>query len=161
MVHGLSVCVCVAEESWLYWTDSEAGSIWRVARDGTGRARLVAQDAPIDAQPSDWLAGLAIDWVGGNMFWSDPRRRVLEAARLDGSHRYVLLDTDPISVTCLAVDAARGWLFAGGGGIVQRARLDGSQRALLLNVSGSGSVLDIALDTQVCLTLTPTRSKLY
>lgn len=43
--------------SWLYWVDGEAGAIWRVRRDGTERQRLIAQDAPIDAQPADWLAG--------------------------------------------------------------------------------------------------------
>lgn len=46
-----------AAASWLYWVDGEAGAVWRVARDGTARRRLVSQDAPLDAQPADWLAG--------------------------------------------------------------------------------------------------------
>lgn len=91
-------------------------------------------------------AGLAVDWVGGNMYWSDPQRMVVEVARLDGRHRYVLVETAPHAVTCVAVDAARGWLFLGGGGWVQRARPDGSERELLHNGTG---VADIALDVQV------------
>ncbi|XP_063833944.1 prolow-density lipoprotein receptor-related protein 1-like [Ostrinia nubilalis] len=45
----------------------------------------------------------------------------------------------------LAVDAARGWLFAAGGGSVWRARLDGSRRRLLHNGTAVG---DVALDLQ-------------
>lgn len=45
------------------------------------------------------LAGVAVDWVGGNVYWSDPRRNILEVARLDGSHRYVLRDTEPAAIT--------------------------------------------------------------
>lgn len=47
--------------SWIYWVDGEAGAIWRVARDGTRRQRVIAQSAPIDAQPQDWLAGIYDD----------------------------------------------------------------------------------------------------
>lgn len=40
-----------------------------------------------------------MDWAGGNIFWSDPRRKVVEVARLDGSHRYVLFNTEPLAIT--------------------------------------------------------------
>ncbi|KAJ2938967.1 hypothetical protein O0L34_g17783 [Tuta absoluta] len=134
-----------AEGEWLYWADSEAGAIWRVKRDGTNRQLLLHQADPPLAPPNDCLAGLAIDWVGGNMYWSDPRRNLVEVARLDAQHRYVLLDTDPFAVTTLAVDGIRGWLFLAGGGWIQRARLDGSQRELLYNGT---ALADIAIDTQ-------------
>lgn len=53
--------LAVTEMSWIYWVDGEAGAIWRVARDGTRRQRVIAQSAPIDAQPQDWLAGIYDD----------------------------------------------------------------------------------------------------
>lgn len=89
-----------AAGEWLYWLDSEAGSVWRVRRDGTRRELLLSQPAPLDAQPADWLAGLAVDWLNENVYWSEPRRRLVQVSRLDGTYRYVLLDTDPLSVTC-------------------------------------------------------------
>ncbi|XP_049880284.1 low-density lipoprotein receptor-related protein 1 [Pectinophora gossypiella] len=134
-----------AEGEWVYWADSEGGSVWRIKRDGTARALLLHHTDPLDAHAADWLAGLAVDWVGGNMYWSDPRRNLVEVARLDGSHRYVLLDTDPDAVTTLAVDPVRGWLFLSGGGWIQRARLDGSSRDLLYNGT---AVADIAIDSK-------------
>ncbi|XP_059055810.1 prolow-density lipoprotein receptor-related protein 1-like [Achroia grisella] len=147
-VPQLSVAAAIdyhAEGEWLYWADSEAGRVWRVRRDGTQRQLVVQQpDAP-DAATDDWRAGLAVDWAGGAVYWSDPRRSLVLVARLDGSHAYVLLDTDPLAVTALAVDAGRGWLFLAGGGWVQRARPDGSHRDLLYNGT---AVADIALDTQ-------------
>ncbi|CAG9793152.1 unnamed protein product [Diatraea saccharalis] len=139
-----AVYVCYAEGGWLYWSDGEAGRVWRVRRDGTSRQMLLQQNEPID-QPYDLVAGIAVDWVGGNVLWSDPRRGVVEAARLDGTRRYVLLDTAPAAVSSLCVDAVRGWVFMSGGGWIQRARLHGAQRSLLYNGT---AVADIALDTQ-------------
>ncbi|CAB3232339.1 unnamed protein product [Arctia plantaginis] len=132
-----------AAGEWLYWLDSEAGSVWRVRRDGTRRELLLSQPAPLDAQPADWLAGLAVDWLNENVYWSEPRRRLVQVSRLDGTHRYVLLDTDPLPVTSLAVDPVRGWLFMAGGGWIQRARLNGTERDLIYNGT---AVADIALD---------------
>ncbi|XP_063629184.1 prolow-density lipoprotein receptor-related protein 1-like [Cydia splendana] len=134
-----------ADGDWIYWADSESGAVARARRDGTGRAALVSQPEPLDAQPVDWLSGLAVDWVAGNIYWSDPRRNLVEVARANGDHRYVLIDTDPLAVTTLAVDAVRGWLFLSGGGWIQRSRLDGSQRELLYNGT---AVADIALDSE-------------
>ncbi|XP_048001348.1 prolow-density lipoprotein receptor-related protein 1 [Leguminivora glycinivorella] len=134
-----------SDGDWIYWADSESGAVARARRDGTGRAALVSQPEPLDAQPVDWLSGLAVDWVAGNIYWSDPRRNLVEVARANGDHRYVLIDTDPLAVTTLSVDAIRGWLFLSGGGWIQRSRLDGSQRELLYNGT---AVADIALDSQ-------------
>ncbi|XP_047035510.1 prolow-density lipoprotein receptor-related protein 1-like, partial [Helicoverpa zea] len=111
-----------AAGEWLFWVDSEAGAVWRVRRDGSARARLAAGGA---GDAADWPAALAADWRARNLYWSDPRRRLLLVARYDGAHRYVLLDTEPLAVTALALDPRAGWLFLGGAGGVQRARPDG------------------------------------
>ncbi|GBP36075.1 Low-density lipoprotein receptor-related protein 1 [Eumeta japonica] len=132
-----------AAEDYLYWADSEHGMVWRVRRDGTGRQLLTERAPPADAQPRDWLSGLAIDWAAGNMYWSDSQRNLVEVGRLDGASRYVLLDSDPLTPTALAVDPVHGWLFLAGGGWIQRARLDGSDLRLLYNGT---AVTDIALD---------------
>lgn len=83
----------------MFWVDSEAGAVWRARRDGSGRARLGGAGAGGE-RGADWPAALALDWRARNVYWSDPRRALLLVARLDGAHRYVLLDTDPLAVTC-------------------------------------------------------------
>lgn len=129
-----------AAGEWLYWADAEAGGVWRVRRDGS-RRELVARTSDADGP-----AALAVDWLAGNVYWSRPRRCLVEAARLSGGARFVLLDTAPMAVARMALDAAAGWLFLAGGGWLQRARPDGSARALLRNGS---AIADVALDTQV------------
>ncbi|XP_046973357.1 prolow-density lipoprotein receptor-related protein 1 [Vanessa cardui] len=133
-----------AEEEWVYWADPESGAGWRARRSGAGRERVLQQAAP-GAGARDALAALAVDPLARNLYWSDAARALLLVARLDGSHRYVLRDTDPLVVTALAIDPWEGWLFMAGGGWVQRARLDASAPALLYNGT---ALTDIALDLQ-------------
>lgn len=58
-------------------------------RDGTGREAVVPPPGAGGAErsPADWVAGLAVDWVGHNVFWGEPRRRVVHAATPTGEHR--------------------------------------------------------------------------
>ncbi|XP_047540379.1 prolow-density lipoprotein receptor-related protein 1-like [Vanessa atalanta] len=133
-----------AEEEWVYWADPESGAGWRARRSGAARERVLQQAAP-GAGARDALAALAVDPLARNLYWSDAARALLLVARLDGSHRYVLRDTDPLVVTALAIDPWEGWVFMAGGGWVQRARLDASAPALLYNGT---ALTDIALDLQ-------------
>ncbi|CAK1543699.1 unnamed protein product [Leptosia nina] len=141
-----------AKEEWLYWADPEGGAVWRVKRDGSGRQRVAQQAEGASSSgagtaegAADSLAALAVDWLAGNLYWSDPSRALLHVARLDGSHRYVLKDTDPFAVTVLAMDPVRGWLFLSGGSWIQRMRPDASAPQLLYNGT---AVAHIALDTE-------------
>ena len=34
--------------------------------------------------------GLAVDWLSGNIYWTDARKRVIEVASKDGYYRYAL-----------------------------------------------------------------------
>ncbi|CAH2097282.1 unnamed protein product [Euphydryas editha] len=133
-----------AEEEWLYWADPESGAGWRARRSGAGRARVLQQAATAGGS-RDALAALALDPLARNLYWSDAARALLLVSRLDGRHRYVLRDTDPLVVTALAIDPWEGWVFMAGGGWVQRARLDASAPALLYNGT---ALTDIALDLQ-------------
>jgi DNA-binding beta-propeller fold protein YncE len=38
------------------------------------------------------MEGLAYDWIGKNIFWTDNIRNSLEVVRYDGQHRKVILD---------------------------------------------------------------------
>ncbi|XP_063218358.1 prolow-density lipoprotein receptor-related protein 1 [Bacillus rossius redtenbacheri] len=139
-----------AESDFLYWADSDHGTVTRIRRDGTGRKVVVEHFETMESIPSDWLTGLAVDWVAGNLYWSDPKFSVIETARLDGSHRYVVVTGGLERPTSIAVDPARGLLFwadAGKQPRLERARLDGTGRAVVVNESVV-SINDISLDYQ-------------
>jgi low density lipoprotein receptor-related protein 5/6 len=38
--------------------------------------------------------GLAVDWIGGNLYWCDSGTKRIEVSRLDGTMRKVLLWND-------------------------------------------------------------------
>ena len=38
--------------------------------------------------------GLAVDWIGRNLYWTDTGRNKIEVSRLDGSSRKVIIDTN-------------------------------------------------------------------
>lgn len=44
--------------------------------------------------------GLAIDWVGRNLYWCDKTTDTIEVSRLDGRYRLVLL-REGLEVSCL------------------------------------------------------------
>ena len=47
----------------VYWTDQNKG-IFRTELDGSGVVNVVSDDVD---QPD----GVAVDWIAGNLFWSD------------------------------------------------------------------------------------------
>lgn len=94
--------------------------------------------------PVDWLAGLAVDWNAENIYWSDPKRSVIQVARLNGSAQHILLSYEIGKPSSLAVDPAAGLLVWAGEGRLETSGLDGSNRKLLVN--DSLKIEDVTLD---------------
>lgn len=69
----------LAAQGYIYWVDSDHGSIVRIRRDGTGRQ--------VVAEGLDSIEGLAIDWIAGNMYWTNPKFDVIEVASVNGSFK--------------------------------------------------------------------------
>lgn len=142
-VSQLSMATAVdyyARGEYLYWADSENSAIWRVRRDGTGRGAVqIIQDREM-VSGGDNVAGMAVDWAGGNVYWLDPERGLLSACTLDGAHTYVVMDLQKPSHTSLAIDSVNGWIFMAGGGAISRARLDGSRHEMLSNETIVGDI---------------------
>lgn len=136
----------VATEDIILWADSDHGTITSIKRDGTNRRVVIEQNEAMESVPVDWLTGLAVDWIASNMYWSDPKRGVIEVARLNGSARYVVLSEEIGKPTSLVVDPSVGLLVWGGGSRLERSGLDGSNRKLLHNLSVS--ISDITLDAE-------------
>lgn len=52
--------------------------------------------------------GLAVDWVGGNVYWCDKGTDTIEVSRPDGAHRKVLLRDGLSEPRALALLPQRG-----------------------------------------------------
>lgn len=128
----------------IYWVDGDHGTVTRIKRDGTERKLVIEQHEALETIPVDWLTGLAVDWLAGNMYWSDPKRNVIEVSRLNGSHRYVVVAHGVEKPTGLCVDPIAGYLIWASASRIERTRLDGSNRTVLMNQSLT--ITDIALD---------------
>lgn len=54
------------------------------------------------------LAGVAIDWISGNLYWTDTGIDRISVSRLDGSHRRTVVFDGLDEPRALAVDPANG-----------------------------------------------------
>ena len=57
------------------------------------------------------MEGLAYDWIGKNIYWTDNIRNSLEVVRYNGQHRKVLNDDILDRPRGIAVDPKRGWVL--------------------------------------------------
>ncbi|XP_076313100.1 LDL receptor protein 1 isoform X3 [Tachypleus tridentatus] len=129
---------------YIYWVDSEAGSISRIKRDLTGRQTVVHG---IDSV-AGIAAGLAVDWIAGNIYWIDMSYDVIEVAHVNGSSRYVLIHENLDKPRVIVVNPLKGYLFWSDWGFlprIERASLDGTDRTVLVNTSLQ-MIVDLALD---------------
>lgn len=133
LAHNLTNAVALDME-WargcLYWSDVTrvGSSIRRQCRGEPGHKLVHAATL----QNPD---GLAVDWVGGNLYWCDKGTDTVEASRLDGAHRRVLVRGGLSEPRALALHPAAGhmyWSDWGAAPHIGRAGMDGSQRRVLI-----------------------------
>ncbi|XP_039746200.1 low-density lipoprotein receptor-related protein 1 [Pararge aegeria] len=114
----------------LYYCDVHRYEIVRQRLAGGGREVFVADDV-------DNCEGLAIDWMGRNVYWTDEARGSLSVARLDAAPRRALL-RERFHPRALALDPANGVMYwsawAGGAARarIESGAMDASRRRVLL-----------------------------
>jgi len=92
--------------------------------------------------------GIAVDWIGRNLYWTDTGTDRIEVSRLNGTWRKVLISENLEEPRALALDPEAGWMFWTDWGKepkIERASMDGSDRVVLVNTS-LGWPNGIALD---------------
>jgi len=131
-------------DSYIYWVDSDDGSITRIKHDTTGFQTVIKN--------VDNLEDIAIDWISKNMYLIESTYGVIEVSKLNGSNRYVIVDniTKPLS---LAIDPVEGYLFwsdVNESTSVQvfRSRLDGSGAEMILNDTTQIYVNKLTIDLE-------------
>lgn len=82
--------------------------------------------------------GLAVDWVAGNVYWCDKGTDTIEAARLDGRHRRVIIRGGLREPRALALHPSAGRLYWSDWGSephIGRAGMDGSKRTIIISAN--------------------------
>ncbi len=147
-VQGVSHGQSLAEEGKIYWTEAkDLGWIQRSALDGSNVETLLTTELKMN------LGRLALDWVGGRMYWTEADfdtewGGVIRRSALDGASVETLV-TGLQAPHDLALDVIRGQMYWTDwrAGTIQRSALDGSNVETLL--TGVEGLATIALDPEV------------
>ncbi|XP_069110175.1 prolow-density lipoprotein receptor-related protein 1-like [Argopecten irradians] len=112
------------KEEMVYWTDitSKSSSINRM-KIVNGTKQVVHNTTVRNPD------GLAVDWVGGNLYWCDKTTDTIEVSKLDGKYRKVLIREGLEEPRALEVFPAKGFMFYTDWGEkphISRSFLDGS-----------------------------------
>lgn len=144
----------------VYWTDSYGKTIKRSYLPGSPeRANVTmgyAQNLDIKSRAKP--TGLAVDWAGMNLYWSEtdrtgnkPRGSVL-VATLDGRYCHSVIATGLEVPTSVVVDPEHGYMFwtdIGSIPKIETSWMDGSKRRILVSDAISqptGLSIDFAMD---------------
>ena len=118
-------------EGRVYWTDLEDDSRQSI------RSALLASphnESDVVSRDVDHPDGVAVDWAGRNLFWTDSGTDRIEVARLDGASRRVVISEDLDEPRSIVLELGAGWMFWSDWGKVpriERAWLDGRQRQVI------------------------------
>ncbi|KAI1891106.1 hypothetical protein AGOR_G00160530 [Albula goreensis] len=117
-------------EQMIYWTD--------VTTQGSMIRRMHINGSDVQVLHRTSLSnpdGLAVDWVGGNLYWCDKGRDTIEVSKLNGAYRTVLVNTGLREPRAVAVDVRNGYLYWSDWGDnphIGRIGMDGSNRSVIV-----------------------------
>uniref|UniRef100_A0A4W3IBD4 LDL receptor related protein 1B n=1 Tax=Callorhinchus milii TaxID=7868 RepID=A0A4W3IBD4_CALMI len=130
-------------EQFIYWTDftSQSSTISRIRLNGSNPE--VVQHTG-QAIPD----GLAVDWVGKNLYWCDKTKLTIEVSKLNGLYQTGLVNTGLKTPKDLALDPRIGYLYWTDNSDyphIGRVGMDGTSQSVIINTKiskPSGLCLD-------------------
>nr|XP_061813958.1 low-density lipoprotein receptor-related protein 1-like [Nerophis lumbriciformis] len=114
----------------IYWTD--------VTTQGSMIRRMHINGSDVQVLHRTSLSnpdGLAVDWVGGNLYWCDKGRDTIEVSKLNGAYRTVLVNNGLREPRAVAVDVRYGYLYWSDWGDtphIGRIGMDGTNRTVIV-----------------------------
>lgn len=116
------------EKGLIFWIDRFEGEIYKMKREGKNIQKIVWHlHSP---------QRLALDYITGNLYWTDDKLNVIEMCDQSGKLRHVVISSGMDRPFGIAVDPEAGILFWSDLGRVPRiekAALDGSQRSVVVS----------------------------
>ncbi|KAM4901333.1 low-density lipoprotein receptor-related protein 6 isoform 6-T6 [Sylvia borin] len=117
-------------KGFIYWSDVSEEAIKRTEFNKSGSVQNVVVSGLLSPD------GLACDWLGEKLYWTDSETNRIEVSNLDGSLRKVLFWQELDQPRAIALDPARGFMYWTDWGEVpkiERAGMDGSSRSVIVN----------------------------
>nr|XP_018901907.1 PREDICTED: prolow-density lipoprotein receptor-related protein 1 [Bemisia tabaci] len=125
----------------IFWTDVVDDKIFRGTLIGGSMSNIevVVQTGLQTAE------GLAVDWIGQNLYWVESNLDQIEVAKLNGSFRRTLIAGDMESPRAIALDPRVGWLFwtdwDDNAPRIERCSMAGEYRSIIVQVDKVGGGL--------------------
>ncbi|VDI33223.1 low-density lipoprotein receptor-related protein 1 (alpha-2-macroglobulin receptor) [Mytilus galloprovincialis] len=123
-------------EGWIFWTDVVDDKIFR----GKILSNSFTQIKPIIDVGLATTEGLAVDWIGKNIYWVESNLDQIEVAKLDGSNRTTLIAGNMISPRAIVLDPRVGSLFWTDWDAkfprIETCSMAGENRRTIFNISG-------------------------
>lgn len=73
----------------IYWADFRLKAIFSAFENGSNAIKIVSSGI-------DTVEAIAIDWIAGNIYWTDYVLEHIEVAKLDGSRRKILFNVNKL-----------------------------------------------------------------
>ncbi|XP_020639840.3 low-density lipoprotein receptor-related protein 5 [Pogona vitticeps] len=115
----------------IYWTDVSEEAIKQTYFNQTGN---LVQNVIVSGLVSP--DGLACDWIGKKLYWTDSETNRIEVANLNGTSRKVLFWQDLDQPRAIALDPAHGYMYWTDWGEtprIERAGMDSSVRKIIVD----------------------------
>lgn len=90
----------------LIWSDARASNIQMVCLRDTNMTRKV-----IISENMDTIEGLAFNWMSRQIVWVDAGHKRIEVAKIDGTHRKILINSSLESPRAIVLSPQRGLMF--------------------------------------------------
>ncbi|XP_037739600.1 prolow-density lipoprotein receptor-related protein 1 isoform X1 [Chelonia mydas] len=119
-------------EQMIYWTDvtTQGSMIRRMHINGSNVQQVLHRTGLSNPD------GLAVDWVGGNLYWCDKGRDTIEVSKLNGAYRTVLVNSGLREPRALVVDVQNGYLYWtdwGDHSLIGKIGMDGTNRSVIVD----------------------------
>ncbi|XP_003371813.1 putative Low-density lipoprotein receptor domain class A [Trichinella spiralis] len=140
--------------SLIFWTDISTDRIYRGHMSSTELSSTLDDVVAIVQHGVATAEGIAVDWIGQNLYWVDSTLDQIEVCKFDGTYRTAIVSGKMQSLRSLAVDPRKGLLFwtdwEETNPRIERSTLAGTERVHNLlsvrSVKGGGWVNGLTID---------------